>query len=560
MKNEIDFLYELVQYLVNFIPCCNLAQLNLLLAQHRHNARLAGFASNEPNPFTTDPVTTIQPNTTQSVAAAASSIAGPIGNYSNFNVQADQNYKLPYSDQTIASALGAIRSLLPSIDTLAQSSAVSSTSAAATEASRSIKSPLTTMDTTQSFNSVFSELNTLSSAAHVRRTEEQSTSQQVGQTMATWTHVDEVKPDPARRETWKSPPQTVEDVLQATSDTYLDTAYRQTDNTSDKQVSPNESNLTNFRIEDIVSDGLTNDEDGSIEPPEEKPQIYTLPENATALDVINLWKHGTDQIPPIHKWSASQKLPQKSKISRWRKLMAIFDEKCNGDLEKFKAAYKDINGKIMPVSAILSKHKEDDSVNDSNSDANIPGESQSTVSIHDIIEGGRDNLILPGSCQTGKSRHVYVLPKRINRRKVSALDVIRIWEQGLGNIPPVSSWNPVQKMKQQSKISRWKKIYDIYKIDCHGSFDEFFEKFADEKGDVMSIAAILLRYEKPHSSSESDTSSKRRLSDSTVTRSQFKRQRADDDRLNISQPFVGETSGPVRSDSPIIPYLTPVTT
>ena len=83
-------------------------------------------------------------------------------------------------------------------------------------------------------------------------------------------------------------------------------------------------------------------------------QIPILPEKVTAAEVIHFWNFGTKEIPPIRTWTNAQKIPQKSKISRWKKIVQIFEEKCDDDWSKFVNDYNDEDAKLMSVSKILA--------------------------------------------------------------------------------------------------------------------------------------------------------------------------------------------------------------
>ena len=79
--------------------------------------------------------------------------------------------------------------------------------------------------------------------------------------------------------------------------------------------------------------------------------------------------------------------------------------------------------------------------------------------------------------------------------KVSARDVIQLWEYGMGEVPPIKAWTKAQKFKQQSKISRWKKIVDIFKYQCNSDMRKFEEIYADGHGCLLPVAAITNRFE-----------------------------------------------------------------
>ena len=84
----------------------------------------------------------------------------------------------------------------------------------------------------------------------------------------------------------------------------------------------------------------------------------------------------------------------------------------------------------------------------------------------------------------------YELPRR-----VSAKEVLNLWENGCDEFPALKDWTPTQKLKQQSKISRWKKLVDIFKMDYHGDMKSFEESFSDARGEVLPVTTILSLYE-----------------------------------------------------------------
>ena len=88
--------------------------------------------------------------------------------------------------------------------------------------------------------------------------------------------------------------------------------------------------------------------------------------------------------------------------------------------------------------------------------------------------------------QQSERSAAFILPK-----KVSALDVIYFWENGLGDMPPVCQWSPAEKATQRSKVSRWSKIVDIFKYECGGDIRQFEEKYKDDRGELMPITTIL---------------------------------------------------------------------
>lgn len=84
----------------------------------------------------------------------------------------------------------------------------------------------------------------------------------------------------------------------------------------------------------------------------------------------------------------------------------------------------------------------------------------------------------------------YELPRR-----VSAKEVLNLWDHGCDEFPPLKDWTPTQKLKQQSKISRWKKLVDIFKADYGGDMKSFEESFSDARGEILPVTTILSLYE-----------------------------------------------------------------
>ena len=256
-------------------------------------------------------------------------------------------------------------------------------------------------------------------------------------------------------------------------------------------------------------------------------QIPTLPEKVTAAEVIHFWNFGTKEIPPIKTWTNAQKIPQKSKISRWKKIVQIFEEKCDEDWGKFVNDYKDEDGQLMSVSKILAlNHHEDFKTYTWSQTVNQRYASTSTItSPPHTKDKNQPNTTTDEEVDTffplkfkkhienenGATKHQvsqasssedfqrdeepdqplsYVLPKKISGNKVTPLDVIDIWENGTETIPPIRTWTSLQKMTQQSKISRWKKIYSVYINQCRGDKDRFRDLITDEQGRILPLATL----------------------------------------------------------------------
>ena len=256
-------------------------------------------------------------------------------------------------------------------------------------------------------------------------------------------------------------------------------------------------------------------------------QIPILPEKVTAAEVIHFWNFGTKEIPAIRTWTNAQKIPQKSKVSRWKKIVQIFEEKCDEDWSKFLNDYKDEDGKLMSVSKILALNHHEEFKSDIWSqtvhhgsaststitspphtrDKNQPNtttdeevdtffplkfkkriENENSATKHQVSQASSSEKF-----HKDEDPHQplsYVLPKTINGNKVTPFDVIDIWENGTETIPPIRTWTSLQKMTQQSKISRWKKIYNVYINQCKGDKDRFRDLITDEQGRILPLATV----------------------------------------------------------------------
>eukprot|EP00795_Rhopilema_esculentum_P012402 gene12402-3061_t len=228
----------------------------------------------------------------------------------------------------------------------------------------------------------------------------------------------------------------------------------------------------------------------------------------SGLDVIYLWEHGTDEMLPIRLWNESQLESGGEVIKKWQQVINIFKVACNGSLKTFVNKYTNRDGKLMSVSEILASNQEETMINNIGVPANhlSDGSSISSSSLNDLKMGAAHEAAasvpaIPSQLEQ-KPMPVYILPRKINGQKVSAKDVIRIWEEGFGNIPPVKIWTPNQKLKQQSKISRWKKIVDIFKTECNSNMALFQKRYTNDCGVLMPIATIISKYEQLQSSND----------------------------------------------------------
>lgn len=227
-------------------------------------------------------------------------------------------------------------------------------------------------------------------------------------------------------------------------------------------------------------------------------------ESVSAVDVIYLWEHGTDEMLPIRMWDEAQLSRGGEVIKSWHQIITLFKEGCGGNLEMFVDKYSNADGKLMSVSDILAVsqklivgngvYKAGSEITQSSPIAsnnnNLERTSPSRSTLNAAMTQFPANVFKaePGT-------PLYTLPRKINGQKVSAKDVIRIWEEGFGSIPPVKLWIPNQKLKQQSKISRWKKIVDIFKSECNGNMKMFEHRYSNECGILLPIAAIITKYE-----------------------------------------------------------------
>ena len=222
----------------------------------------------------------------------------------------------------------------------------------------------------------------------------------------------------------------------------------------------------------------------------------------SALDIIYLWEHGTKDLPPIGMWSPERRAGYGDFLYQWDKVYKLFKTDCHGDIRSFIAKYSDERGDLLPVSTIL-----DESRNQfDNRHAEVNQQSSSDIALKKLVSAAPklDRIIDSVTVPTPSSQPPYfLLPRKISGRKVSAKDVIRMWNDGYGDMPPIKSWTPAQKLKQQSKISRWKKIVDIMKLECDGDMKLFEEKFSNESGTLLPVAAIIAKYESMQGTTDS---------------------------------------------------------
>lgn len=229
-------------------------------------------------------------------------------------------------------------------------------------------------------------------------------------------------------------------------------------------------------------------------------EIYQLPRKVTAKDVVQLWEEGCELFPPVNKWPKIHKVGHETKLFRWKKIVDIFRKDCGGSWEKFEERFSNAKGELLPISAILSKYDLENEppsylpkhfASALNNSGMVPKDEVGEQNVelqdqeHDKVIGS-DSEILEGDGTSTKKGSDFILPKKVN-----ALDVIYLWENGLGDMPPLCQWSPAQKASQRSKISRWNKIVDIFKYECGSDIRKFEEKYRDEKGELLPITNIL---------------------------------------------------------------------
>ena len=229
-------------------------------------------------------------------------------------------------------------------------------------------------------------------------------------------------------------------------------------------------------------------------------EIYQLPRKVTAKDVVQLWEEGCELFPPVSKWPKIHKVGHETKLFRWKKIVDIFRKDCGGSWEKFEERFSNAKGELLPISAILSKYDLENeppsylpkrfvpSFNGSSilQKGNDNGEQNDQLQEQDKETGSDSEMMDSDGTSPSKKGAEFILPK-----KVTALDVIYLWENGLGDMPPLCQWTPAQKASQRSKISRWNKIVDIFKYECGSDIRKFEEKYRDEKGELLPITNIL---------------------------------------------------------------------
>ena len=320
---------------------------------------------------------------------------------------------------------------------------------------------------------------------------------------------------------------------------------------------------------------------------------YILPKKiggrkVTATDVIHIWEYGIGYTPPMKHWKSRQKLVQQSKFSRWKKIVDIFMNHCEGSMSNFKEIFSDSNGRLLPIAAILSRFEccyrkrwketyplhwlsermcsslyEENHVKETlrNVDPitalelweygnnSIPplmlwpkygiklhkycyerirkafkiysktfgenieryrencfNEKAEVVSLDTFLkkyEFGinekekiqKDSLIENIKDSVDNSSGPYILPRMINGKKISPNDVIQLWYYGNGDVKAINTWTSQEKTRQQSKISRWKKIIDIFENKFSKNLEAFEKYCTKSNGKMHPVAAVVSMYE-----------------------------------------------------------------
>ena len=232
-------------------------------------------------------------------------------------------------------------------------------------------------------------------------------------------------------------------------------------------------------------------------PPDTSPsgdeQFYTLPRRATARDIIRLWEEGSRVIPPVKNWSPAQKMKVQSKLARWKKIIDILKTDCNGDMNLFEEKYSNGNGDILPVTTILALHE--NQLSSQFLSKGFSNVKQNTIELKSPIKCKNEfvnelNEPHEAAVPDDKATNRYVLP-----RKVTARDVVHLWDVGCDEFPPIATWSKAQKIGQETKIFRWKKIVDLFKVDCNSDWEMFCDRYSNERGELLPLATILAKHE-----------------------------------------------------------------
>ncbi|KAM7442109.1 hypothetical protein ABFA07_008928 [Porites harrisoni] len=249
-------------------------------------------------------------------------------------------------------------------------------------------------------------------------------------------------------------------------------------------------------------------------------QSYELPRRVSAKEVLNLWENGCDEFPPIKDWTPTQKLKQQSKISRWKKLVDIFKADYHGDMKSFEESFSDARGEVLPVTTILSLYETqqtpaflgrsrtelDETVSSSGDNSQQEADDEGKKRVRNSLdsesedvddgEGNADSKVTDSGVTQPSTEVRYYLP-----RKVTPKDIVRLWEEGCEEFPPVCQWTRAQKIGQETKIFRWRKIVEIFNKDCNRSWDHFYGKYANDRGHLMAISSIIAKYDAENATS-----------------------------------------------------------
>ena len=219
--------------------------------------------------------------------------------------------------------------------------------------------------------------------------------------------------------------------------------------------------------------------------------IYILPDTMTIKEAIVFWEKGSSDFPPVRTWTRTQNSIQTDLVIKLERLYSIYNERFHSDIDAMMANAVDVEtNQELTIERFMGKHQD---VKFSQTPATNTNSMTFDFSHHKTISQSTDSL--------------YLLPRKINGRKVSAKDVLQLWYHGLNKIPPVKHWSPQQKAVQQSKISRWKKIVELFEQEFQGDWDRFHKHFSNTLGQLLPITAIIAKHEEGTRSMTSSESS-----------------------------------------------------
>jgi len=207
--------------------------------------------------------------------------------------------------------------------------------------------------------------------------------------------------------------------------------------------------------------------------------IYVLPDSMTIKEAITFWEKGSNDFPPVRTWTRPQNSIQTDLIMKLERLYSVYTERFHNDIDALLACSLDEENHEISIEQFIGKYQD---VKFSQTPTSTNASSMTfDFSHHKTISQSTDAL--------------YLLPRKINGRKVSAKDVLQLWYHGLNKIPPVKLWSPQQKAVQQSKISRWKKIVELFEQEFNGDWDKFHKHFSNNLGQLLPITAIITKHE-----------------------------------------------------------------